>query len=443
MAMAASIHCTRSDPAKIPDRIILIVVDTLRRDHVSAYALAPSPAQDKRPLAKVRSMAAHTPNIDRLAARGQLFHNAISAFHATTMSMAALFTGRTPSIETGESRSPLEWNTFAACGMSRFVTAGKNDACLPDSLDTLAEDLRSAGFWTLGVVSNELLYRPSGYDQGFDEWVEVGLAAPGETLDIFAASPIRTARHVNDDVLLALTKRPSDRFFLYIHYLDVHDWSLFQRSYKKAVERFDRRLGELLDALEAKGLLENATVILTSDHGEMLVDEHLNLKTLRHLGNPSFEPVLKVPLIVTPSIGADTTALIRTQDLRGMIRKIAGIGPDLTSDLEPTELFISEQHYQNYRKGRWKSIWKRSGGKPMLFDLVADPRERVNLSRRRNDILLQHRSRIDELSRAMASDASLAQDLSQQDLDRLRALGYVDSLRDDVREQKAKPPRAP
>ncbi|MCH7870041.1 MAG: sulfatase [Myxococcales bacterium] len=424
--LAGSIQCTQSESAKVPDRIILIVVDTLRQDHVSAYATTATTATTVAP--------ALTPNIDRLAAGGQLFTNAVAAYHSTTMSMAAIFTGRTPSIETGERKRPLEWNTFAACGMSRFAEPGKQDACVPDSLETLAEDMRRAGYWTLGVVSNELLYQPSGYDQGFDTWVEVGLPAPGETLNVFKASPIRTARHVNRDVLLALSQRPSDRFFLYIHYIDVHDWSLFQRSYEKSVQRFDERLGELLDELATMGLLENATIILTSDHGEMLVEKHLGLKTLRHFGNPSFEPVLKVPLIVTPPIKADANALVRSQDVRGMILKIAGIETELAPDLDFDELIISEKFYQNYRKGRWKSLWERSGDRQMLFDLVADPNEEVDLSQRRGDILLEHRKRIDELSRAMASAASLYQELSEQDRERLSVLGYIESVSDRVKD---------
>ena len=63
-----------------PERIILIVADTLRRDHLSPYG-----------------SELETPAVARLARRGQVFTNAVSSFHQTTMSMAALFTGRTPS----------------------------------------------------------------------------------------------------------------------------------------------------------------------------------------------------------------------------------------------------------------------------------------------------------------------------------------------------------
>jgi len=424
---AASLHCSQPEPAKSPERIILIVVDTLRRDHVSAYAADP--------------VRAKTPNIDRLAATGMIFENAVSAFHATTMSMAALFTGRTPSIESESREHTIEWNTFAFGGMSRFSVPGKDDASVPQALDTLAEDLRAAGYWTLGVVANELLYRPAGYDQGFDQWVEVGLPAPGQKLNIFEAARLRTADDVNREVLAALERRPSDRFFLYVHYIDVHDWSLFRRSYEKSVERYDRQLGELLDQLAADGLLEGATVVFTSDHGEMLVEQHLNLKTSRHFGNPAFEPVLEIPLIVTPPIKADARAMIRSQDVRGMIGRIAGLDVRPAPDLEPDELFLTEMFYQTYRKGRWKSMWERTGDGHMLFDLVEDPHENVDLSKQRADILARHRERIDELSLALVSGRGQAPTLSDEQLERLRALGYIDTTTDEFRNREAIPER--
>ena len=40
-------------------------------------------------------------------------------------------------------------------------------------MPTLAEALRDAGYWTIGVASNQFLYEPSGFSRGFDDWVEV------------------------------------------------------------------------------------------------------------------------------------------------------------------------------------------------------------------------------------------------------------------------------
>ena len=79
--------CNASEPEPAPpERIFLFVVDTLRRDHVSAYGARAS-----------------TPNMDALAARGVRIDNAFAAYHQTTMSMAALFTGRTPALEKASS----------------------------------------------------------------------------------------------------------------------------------------------------------------------------------------------------------------------------------------------------------------------------------------------------------------------------------------------------
>jgi arylsulfatase A-like enzyme len=440
LGLAASLlaGCSPSEPdpphQEPPVRILLIVVDTLRRDHVSAYSTPPSArasahddsAQDAALDSPGHGSArARTPNIDRLADSGLLFENAVSAFHATTMSMAALFTGLTPSIESESRAKTIEWNSMAFGGMSRFSVPGVDDGSVPQSLDTLAEDLREAGYWTIGVVSNELLYRPTGYDQGFDDWVEVGPSPPGEKLDMFAAARIRTAADVNREVLEALARRPTDRFFLYVHYIDVHDGMLFQKSYAESVERLDADLGRLLDRLQSEGLLDDATIVFTSDHGEMLVPEHLGLKTKGHFGNPSFQPVLEIPLIVSPAIDVDASAMIRSQDVRGLIGQIAGIGGERAPDLEPDELFVTERIYQTYRKGRWKSIWPRDGTAGLLFDLDADPQETADLAAEHPEILATHRQRIDELSRQLVSSVKQVPVLDEDDRARLRALGYL------------------
>lgn len=396
-------------PSAGPERILLIVVDTLRRDHVSSYA-----------------STVKTPNIDRLAVGGQVFQNAVSAFHSTTMSMAALFSGQTPSIEFGDARAALDWNTFASCGMSRFAQDLGDDACVPNAVQTLAEDLRAAGYWTVGIVSNKLLFRPYGYDQGFDEWVEVGHGPDDMQLNASQFARIRTAQHVNKNVYNTLANRKSDRFFLYIHYIDVHDWILFNISYAESVRRFDKHLGELLDTLENEGLLEDTAIVFTSDHGEMLVDHHLDFEISRHYGNPSFEPLLRVPLIVTPALDKRTDAFIRGQDIRGLVLEIAGLEGRRAPDLEPDELLITERFYQTYRKGHWKSMWERNQEHLMLFDLEADPNETLNLAGERTDILKAHRKRVDELVKKFSTENQSTQRLSSEDLDRLRALGYLE-----------------
>lgn len=422
---ASLTSCSQEPAVPAPERIILIVVDTLRKDHVSAYAPDPNGG------ANTKATKANTPNIDRIADGGQVFTNAVASFHATTMSMAALFTGLTPSIESSNDSDTVKWNTFVACGLARFLEDGTDDACIPNSVETVAEDLKNAGYWTVGVVSNGLLYRPSGYDRGFDSWVEVGLAKPGQNLNIFQASPIRTATHVNSEVKAALAKRPSDRFFLYVHYLDVHDYSLFKRDYAANVERFDRHLGTLLDHLEEEGLLEDATIILTSDHGEMLGEINPNTETARHFGNPALQPVLEIPLIIKPKTNLASDTFFRSQDVRGLIRGLVGLSSPVSTELRSDELFLSEMFFRSLRQGRWKSHWPRTGDAPFLFDLLSDPRELVNLAASPTDeqavILEAHRKRIGELSKKLATHTSQVPPLDDNDVMRLRALGYIET----------------
>ena len=445
--LASLLSCTQESeappiephPAPTPERIILILVDTLRRDHVSAYSRLGSNDGSATPA------PAHTPNIDRIAEGGQLFTNAVSSFHATTMSVASLFTGLTPSIESTNDSKTVKWNTFVACGLSRFLENGTEDACIPNSVTTLAEDMQHAGYWTLGIVSNELLYRPNGYDRGFDSWIEVGLAKAGQDLDIFQASPIRTAAHVNLNVKAALAKRPSDRFFLYVHYLDVHDYGLFKRDYDENVERFDKQLGVLLDHLEAAGLLAGSTVILTSDHGEILDEKYANLETGRHFGNPALQPTLEIPLIVKPKTHLDSDVFIRSQDVRDLIRELTGFGDPIETELEADELFLSEMFYRTYRKGRWKSNWPRTNAEPLLFDLQSDPSETTNLGASPTEqhlvILATHRERITELSQLLAAQSDQVPVLDDYDVVRLRALGYIETTEESFGKHTSPPPQ--
>jgi arylsulfatase A-like enzyme len=404
---AGLLQCRRGDGR--PERIILIVVDTLRRDHVSPYGSAVA-----------------TPNLQRLADRGQVFSKAVASFHQTTMSMGALFSGRTPSLESGETRRPLPWNGRHWCGLARFA-ASAEDSCVPQGLITLAEDLERAGYWTVGVVSNRLLFRPAGYDQGFDEWIEVAADNPNQSAEVLARerSGLRVQAAV-DEVLASLPAQP---LFLYVHYMDVHDHALWGATYPEAVAKLDEQLGQLLERLESSGLLEDSVVLFTSDHGEILDEKFPVDGTRTHNGNPSFQPVLEIPLIVAPPHFEDTDALIRSQDVADLIRRVAGIEPAPAPEpaLARDEQFTSERAYLTYRRGRFKSIFHRRRVRTWaLFDLDANPEEDVNLIAEEREVSLQHLARVAELVKAFEVSARGPSQASEEDRARLRALGYLD-----------------
>jgi len=384
-------------PETPPERIVLIVVDTLRRDHLGAYGSALA-----------------TPEIDSLAASGQVFENALSSYHQTTMSMASLFTGRTPSIEQGELPRRMRWTGETWCGMARFAEADAPGGCIPSSIGTLAESLRDAGYWTAGVVSNELLYRPGGYERGFQTWFEFSKGTPN-------------AAQVNHVVRQVLEKRPGDRFFLYVHYMDVHSYLLDRVPYASRVGVVDEAVGELISMLRDAGLLKETVVFFTSDHGERLGEKHVVPGTPSHRGSPSFEQLINVPLIVSPAVYPDTAAALRGDDLHRMILELARVSERPGADLEPGELFLSERNHQTYRDGRWKSYRQRDGGRHVLVDLVADPLEKRDVAEQHPGVLAAHSVRMDELTSELAGRGVPGRRLSERDRARLRALGYAES----------------
>ena len=400
-----------------PQRIILIVIDMLRRDHVG-----------------VHGASIPTPHIDALAARGQALDRAASAFGSTTMSMAALFTGRTPSLETGDRSSSLNWHSRNWCGLARFAET-RREPCIPTSVDTLAERLRAAGYETLGVASNLLLYAPSGFERGFDVWEEPGVRtteaiqayrkAPRPTRGAYggtlAASVNRATRHV-------LAQRKSDRFFLYAHFMDAHEFERLGISYEEGVALADAGVGEFLNGLDADGLLDDALVVLTSDHGERRGETHPVPGRGQHFGNPPFDYLLKVPLIVAPRLLDDSRSLVRGQDLMSLILERAGAPPPAAPELAEDELFLSEWQWQTLRLPRWKAMFHRTKGKSLLFDLAEDPAEQRNVAPLHPARVAAMRDRVTELTASLAKRSDDEHDLSDEDREKLRAIGYIEAI---------------
>jgi arylsulfatase A-like enzyme len=413
VGLAAALAAAGCAPAPPPERIVLVVIDTLRRDHLGCYG-----------------GSIPTPNIDALAASGQLFTNAVASFHQTTMSMGALFTGRTPSLESGDPARPLAWNGRTWCGMARFAPPqASRRACLPPEVPNLGEELRRAGYWTIGVASNQFLFRPAGFARGFDDWSEVGgLRKPSGPLgrdERHTWFGARNGPRVNSAVAAALDRRRADRFFLYVHYMDVHDFGM-GRSYPQGVRDADAAVGDLQRLLAERGLLEHSVVVLTADHGERLREEHPVEGTPSHRGNPSFEHLLRIPLLVAPARFGDPDGLVRSEDLFRMLRELAGLDAAAASELGGDEVFLTEQRWRTLRQGRWKSMWPRENGDALLFDLAADPGERANAADAHADVLAEHRRRMEELSLRLAARTRPAEDLSADDRERLRVLGYLE-----------------
>jgi arylsulfatase A-like enzyme len=399
-----------------PRHVVLIVVDTLRRDHLSPYG------------GELR-----TPRIQALADRGLVFRNLQASFHQTTMSMGALFTGRLPSIESEDPDKTLPWTGRTWCGLSRFAQQESGPGCIPTGIETLPERLQRAGWFTVGIVGNPLLFAPSGFERGFDVWREVELqeadASPAES----TSRP--SAERVLAELEAVLADPPHERSFLYLHYIDVHQYvqgSRLKENYARAVEAFDADFGRLMDLLRAYGVLEDAVVVLTSDHGESLGERHAVPGRPSHRGDPSFQTVLDIPLIVSPIPDEDPEPMLRSQDLAALIERFAGLAPDRTAGnatdpVLPSELLLTERLFVTYRKGQWKSVFHRTDPRQdALFDLGSDPDETFNGISQWREIAETHRLRVAELTAEISAPAPSGDRQTEADRLRLRALGYLE-----------------
>jgi arylsulfatase A-like enzyme len=404
-------------PAVPPDapRVLVIVVDTLRADHLTSYGAS-------QPL---------TPNIDRLAREGVTFENAISTSSWTLPSHASLLTGRYPY----EHRALLTWF----------------DGRYP----TVAEALRAHGYRTAAFSANTYLFcRARGFGRGFMRFEDLTagdnirrtmygrgfLMLVADFVPDFALGR-KQADEVNRSLLRWVDSSPGRPFFAFLNYFDVHDpgwpspvnWRWIEKQLKDTlasrllgreqpvtptetqaeIEAYDREIGyvddnigRLLNELSKRGLAENLVLALTSDHGQ-LFGEH----GLSGHGNALYRPLLHVPLIIRAPGRApaglrvdqpvSTAALPATvMDLLGRDRDQMFPGPSLAgfwtagrerrdwpcplAEIDGTFSFEPEAParygwMKSLISRRWHYILHERFGE-QLYDWVQDPEERHNLA---------------------------------------------------------------
>jgi len=296
-------------PAAPPEaaNVLVVVIDTLRADHLSTYGYA-------RPT---------SPNLTRLAAQGVLFENAMAPSSWTLPSHASMLTGRFPH-EHG----------------AQFI-----DSTLTLQYPTVGEAFQRLGYRTAGFSASTFFFsRRTGLGRGFmhfeDDFESPASAFPqtyyGERLEKvlyrlhIAHDRIgrRTARQINQHALRWIASDPGHPFFAFLNYYDVHDpylppdpylhrftklthpagpiplaWDWFvnltpeQRqgemdAYDGAIEFADLELNELFRELARRGLDKNTLVVITSDHGEAFNEHGL----MDHM-NALYRELIHVPLI--------------------------------------------------------------------------------------------------------------------------------------------------
>jgi len=325
----SAVSCSPNAELATKPNVILISIDTLRADALSAYGCPD----------------ATSPNIDALASRGVLFEDVTSSTSWTLPAHISMLTGLTVSAH-GICDERL-WNAVR-------VEGGPDE--LPLRGEYLSESLGRAGYQAAGFFTWKYLDSKFGFGQGFETWRRVGntvwadgpkrerylkLVAERKTEELrewTTEEPLAfdqqapSANLVVDAGLEWLDQADDSPFFLFLHLFDVHDDYVppspfdkafdadytgtvdgrnvsspdskingglpkadlehLQALYHGEVAWVDSQLGRLFAELERRGLTEDTLIVLTSDHGEEFY-EHGHKTHRTHL----FRETTQVPLI--------------------------------------------------------------------------------------------------------------------------------------------------
>jgi arylsulfatase A-like enzyme len=222
--------------------VLFVLIDTLRASRLHTYGY-------ERPT---------SPFMDLLASQGVRFARQLSQSSWTKCSMASLWTGFYPQ------RS----------GVTRF-----EDVLSPQAR-TAAEVFHDAGFRTAGIWRNGWVEGYFGFDQGFDVYTRPNVR--DLPVEVRRENPTVTARGTDLDVVDTagefLRVYGRERWFLYLHLMDVHEYTYTPESaqfgstygdvYDNAVLHVNQVLGALLSNLYSGGFLDHTLLIVASDHGE-------------------------------------------------------------------------------------------------------------------------------------------------------------------------------
>ncbi len=442
--------------------VILISLDTTRRDHMGFYG----------------NDWIKTPHLDALAAESIVFDRYMTVAPSTLTSHTSLFTGKYPHTH----------------GVPRngFLVNAENEL--------LPELLRGAGFHTAGFISAFALHSRFGLADGFDHYDEAFdrlISKPSEV----EFQNQRSAEATTDAVLAYLDqgKLPMN-LFLFVHYFDPHtDYDppeeyakLYQTResrllgavsleatrkqlradvtkispaarklaelYAAEITAMDAQIGRLLDGLGERGILDRAIVLVTSDHGENLWrhPEYFNHGQSLYESTVSAICLARLP----DGAGADTRVQQRLATIDVLPTLLGYLGVETPSGVEGEALDLpvpqdppeprtrfaeatkspereSEPdgwwNTNNARTvvcGPWKYIRTTHADTEELYDLVSDPLEETNLLQKPTPEIAQRAAELRELLDTWSASAnplpSRYDDRQMNEtMRRLRSLGYA------------------
>lgn len=454
MVLWALLACSGTEPEPVPvlearpapddaPNVIFLSLDTVRADRLTPYGYE----RDT------------TPFLQSLAERGVVFTESYSQAPMTTPSHAAMFSGM----------HLFEHRTF------------KTSHRLPSSIQTLAETFQASGYTTFARASSIRFHPSIDFDQGFDDYKAywdmrknvrskkvisefLEFAALQDSAPVFAFvhlfdphapyntpepfvstwTEIRADFPAIESVDYVRTHRSSDKPYV------PEDLRYIQDLYDGGLRFTDHQVAEMMRQLSIPNG-RSTLLVITSDHGEAF-KEHGYLGHSQWL----YEEIVRVPLMFvwegeleggqrhnTPAHNIDIyptlVDLIGLQGPEGLSgRSFASLMRGQAAPAEPAGEGLQDPLLLQSNRRDWSilatingqryKLVKRHKVPPKLYNLTQDPSGFLNIAPRNKeieDMIMAHARELGVTRRDSAPQEN-QRDVSSDELDMLRALGYVD-----------------
>lgn len=405
-------------PAPAKPNIIVVTLDTTRRDALSVYGADP----------------AVTPALTSLAENGARFDRAYTVTPLTIPAHSSLFTGLVP---------------------PRHGVRDNGDYFLSDEVTTLAEHLQGAGYATMASVGAEVTSHHWGFAQGFDAYFDDMGSSRTEERNRWRVE--RRGDLVANDAVGWLSEQTpgASPLFVWMHLFDAHHpyeppdatALLFPgEPYSAEVAFADMQLQRLLTAVNAHDPgLANTWVFVLADHGESMGAHGEGMH-----GTLLYEETMGIPLVVRPPGGLPAMRIINApvSIVDVLPTALTAAGLPLPSPLDGQDLspWLSGSPPETERRAVYMESlygWHHYGWAPLravaildtkLIDSPqpelyarSDRREATNLAAAQPETTARLLGRMDSLAEALVplDNAASAATLSEERTAQLQALGYV------------------
>jgi arylsulfatase A-like enzyme len=351
-----------------PWNVILITIDTVRYDHTSFGGYLATAKRDT------------TPRLAQLVERSTSFTFAQAPSAGTMASIPAILTSKF---------------FHSGIALDENVKPRMPPRLTPENV-TLPEIMKRGGYRTGAILSHEY-FNDWGLNQGFDDYDN----EIGKTHDPWRIS----ADRMTDRALGWIARRPAQKWFLWLHYLDPHahyalhpgelSYGESQKDRYDAELRFtDQHVGRLLDELVRLPGGDRTIVVITSDHGDAFGEHGFDGHAVA-----LFKEVIHVPLIVyvPDNPPRQVGGAVSNLDVLPTIAALSGIqiadlsleGRSLVPQIfggvqDPERTVFAETNFPVPMRAAvnasWKLIYHLKSNVYELYDLKQDPLEKTNVA---------------------------------------------------------------